>query len=462
MATVVGSIAPATQTVSAAVHQNSIIYDGEGELTKTLTTGQKASVSVSDSIINITVDGEKYGYYTTRCVGTCTIAADDLLHIFWHSGHYYVYDLRESGMFIKAYKDSSQKYCSEDTNGATEVLGTSTPNVNLHSSIIDGTYFYQYGKTGKKTLMTRAEFTNIVDPQPTEPDKPSQPDKPTEPDKPSNPDGPTVDIDSDTHVKFDGNFWWQKWENKEITWDQLLQVIWQNKWDIETDEVEEEVIYYIRNEKGEVVEEHHKKISHKTENGTGNGSATGNNTGNANVDGKEEGNGGISGTIDSSTHTDVNINKPIPIQVQIIGSTTTTTSTTASTTTDVRVEVTKPNKKGWVKIKLLFNDRCVSLIKFHRGKRIMKFNKLKFTNVENCGFIDETYNVYLLDKKNKKGKTCRLSTLPRNAKLRTQKRTIKGRYVSVQENKKRLARKATKPSANIIDLPAKDKAFNKK
>ena len=51
MATIIGSVAPATQTVQAAVYQSSIIYDGEGELTKTLTTGQKAAISVSDSII---------------------------------------------------------------------------------------------------------------------------------------------------------------------------------------------------------------------------------------------------------------------------------------------------------------------------------------------------------------------------------------------------------------------------
>ncbi|MCI8470204.1 MAG: hypothetical protein HFJ35_01700 [Clostridia bacterium] len=355
MATIIGSVAPATQTVQAAVYQSSIIYDGEGELTKTLTTGQKAAISVSDSIINITVDGEKYGYYNTKCVGTCTIAADDLLHIFWHTGHYYVYDLRESGMFIKAYKDSSQKYCSEDTNGATEVLGTSTPNVNLHSSIIDGTYFYQYGKTGKKALMTRSEFTNIVDPQPEEPNQPTEPENPDKPDKPTEPTQPTEPENPDKP------------------------------------------------------------------------------------------------TIDIT----ININKPI------LGSGNTTNALTKYPDRTVN---TKPNKRGWIKVKFyqggVSPKQYTSYTKFNKKKGIMTFNKLRFTKIVDCGYISETRNVYFL--KRKKGKICELYTLPRNAKRRTQMRKIPGKYVSVQKNTWGMATKATKSNGNIIDLVAKDKKFNKK
>ena len=160
----------------AAVTETGIAYDGNGEITKTLLNGKNAKVTLDGSIINITVDGEKYGYYNTICVGTCVISDDDLLHIFWHTGDYYVYDLYESGMYIlagysKVIGANISYYQVTDVNDAHIVKGTSAPNAAFHSCIIDKKYFYQYGQTGKKFLMTRKEFEEIVygkeDPTPT-------------------------------------------------------------------------------------------------------------------------------------------------------------------------------------------------------------------------------------------------------------------------------------------------------
>ena len=160
----------------AAVTETGIAYDGNGEITKTLLNGKNAKVTLDGSIINITVDGEKYGYYNTICVGTCVISDDDLLHIFWHTGDYYVYDLYESGMYIlagysKVTGANISYYQVTDVNDAHIVKGTSAPNAAFHSCIIDKKYFYQYGQTGKKFLMTRKEFEEIVygkeDPTPT-------------------------------------------------------------------------------------------------------------------------------------------------------------------------------------------------------------------------------------------------------------------------------------------------------
>ncbi len=160
----------------AAVTETGIAYDGNGEITKTLLNGKNAKVTLDGSIINITVDGEKYGYYNTICVGTCVISDDDLLHIFWHTGDYYVYDLYESGMYIlagysKVTGANISYYQVTDVNDTHIVKGTSAPNAAFHSCIIDKKYFYQYGKTGKKFLMTRKEFEEIVygkeDPTPT-------------------------------------------------------------------------------------------------------------------------------------------------------------------------------------------------------------------------------------------------------------------------------------------------------
>ena len=151
----------------AAVTETGIAYDGNGEITKTLLNGKNAKVTLDGSIINITVDGEKYGYYNTICVGTCVISDDDLLHIFWHTGDYYVYDLYESGMYIlagysKVTGANISYYQVTDVNDTHIVKGTSAPNAAFHSCIIDKKYFYQYGQTGKKFLMTRKEFEEIV------------------------------------------------------------------------------------------------------------------------------------------------------------------------------------------------------------------------------------------------------------------------------------------------------------
>lgn len=106
----------------------------------------------------------------------CVISDDDLLHIFWHTGDYYVYDLYESGMYIlagyrKVSGSSISYYQVTDVNDTHIVKGTSAPNAAFHSCIIDKKYFYQYGQTGKKLLMTRKQFEEIVngkeDPTPT-------------------------------------------------------------------------------------------------------------------------------------------------------------------------------------------------------------------------------------------------------------------------------------------------------
>ena len=52
------------EITKTAVPDSGIIYDGNGEITKTLLNGKNAKITVDGSIINITVDSEKYGYYS--------------------------------------------------------------------------------------------------------------------------------------------------------------------------------------------------------------------------------------------------------------------------------------------------------------------------------------------------------------------------------------------------------------
>ena len=151
----------------AAVTTSGIIYDSYGEISKTLLNGKSANVSVDNGILDLKVDGEKYGYYDTSVVGSCVISDDDLLHIIWHTGEYYVYDLYESGRFIlagyKSVSGSKISYYAASYGDKDIVYGSSAANASFHSSIIDKKYFYMYGKVGKKLLMTREEFNRIVD-----------------------------------------------------------------------------------------------------------------------------------------------------------------------------------------------------------------------------------------------------------------------------------------------------------
>lgn len=469
IATVFGGVVPATQ-VQAAVYREEnveIVYKGDGEVTKTLSTGQVANVSVDGGVMSIIVDGKKYGgTYQTPCVGSFTIAADDLLHVFWVTGgkeendrgNCFAYDLHEDGVYMKICRNAQQKYCAEDATGAIQVIGTSTRNAKLENKtpLIDNRYFYEYGKSMKQRLITREEFENIVNPQPDkEPDKPTEPTQPDNPTKPTQPDKPTIDIDSDTHIKFDFEFWWEKYTEGTITWEQLTEVVWKYNWKVESQVTEREVTYYFYDEEGKLIRTERELISSGTENGTGSGSSSESNNGNANYEEKEEGNGGVNGTIDSSTHTTININKPI------LGSGNTTNALTKYPDRTVN---TKPNKSGWIKVKFyqggVSPKQYTSYTKFNKKKGIMTFNKLRFTKMVDCGYISETRNVYFL--KRKKGKICELYTLPRNAKRRTQMRKIPGKYVSVQKNTWGMATKATKSNGNIIDLVAKDKKFNKK
>ena len=163
------------KNVKAAVTESGIIYDGNGEITKTLSNGKIAKVTLKGSVVKITVDGKEYDYEASEpSIGTCVIADDDLLHLYWDDGRYDPYDLYESGRYFTAgYSKVSGvniSYCDK-TNGKV-VFGTTVPNHAFHSCIVDKKYFYMSGQTGKKRLMTREQFEEIMnggkeDPTPT-------------------------------------------------------------------------------------------------------------------------------------------------------------------------------------------------------------------------------------------------------------------------------------------------------
>lgn len=175
-------VAEATE-VTSGVTSDGIIWGGRGTVTETLTIGKKATVTLTESVLNVKVDSTTYPYYDTQSVGSVAIGKDDLLHIYWHSGkegNYYCMDLW-TGNCIKAYKNkTNNKYCLAMNSNAYAVKGTSVLN-SVNTAIIDKEYFYENhymtsGSAKKERLITRSEFEKIwndkdpseeADPKPT-------------------------------------------------------------------------------------------------------------------------------------------------------------------------------------------------------------------------------------------------------------------------------------------------------
>lgn len=433
----------ANTTAQAAVEATSnIIYGGEGSVTKTLANGKTASVSVEGSIPTITVDGEKYGFYNKICTASVVISDDDLLHIFWHTGEYYVYDLYENARFIKAYKDASQKYCSEETLGATVVKGSSAANTSFNSCLIDNKYFYQYGKAGKKALMTRKEFEDIVDPQLPTP----TPNVPTPtPNVPTPTPTPvptrTPDIDFDIHTEFDITFWWTQYTSGKITWEQFTQIVWENKWEVKNQVTEKEETYYFYDESGKLVKTERILISNGTESGTGSGSAKEENKGKAEYEEKNSGNGGIHGTVD--TKGKVYINNPAVIGVS-------KAKTITKKVYPARVRTTASGKTIKLYAKGSSSKKWISSISFNKKKGKMNFNGYKQNKIKACGFIKGTTNVFFLKKNGK------LYSLPRIAKgklkKKRKKKLIAKNVISVQQDQYGFGVKATRKTGSVKSI----------
>lgn len=391
-----------TTTAEAAVTASGIIYDGEGEVTKTLSNGKTAEVSLANSIISITVSGEKYGYYSTSCVGTCVISDDDLLHIFWHTGHYYVYDLYESGCYILAgYKSVSGKnvsyYVVSDPSDTNIVKGTSAPNSLFHSCIIDKTYFYMYGQTMKKALMTRAEFEELVygttteTPEPTVPtEKPTvQPIvKPTE--APSTDDSTkpstTPDVEIDTEIKFDIEFWWEQYTAGKITWEQFSQIVWEEQWKVETSNTETETTYYFYDDEGKLIKTERVLHSTGSETGVGSGSAEVEVSGSANYQETNTGKGEVKGTASATTKIYVNSNA---------GS-----KSTCKTSKD-SWHVRRRTKKVQLTRTVNGKTGIVCTVYFNKKKGIAKFDGIKYKNIKYVGYTSKSRQIILLKKNGK-------------------------------------------------------------
>jgi len=431
-------VTPSTKQAKAAVSSNSVIYDGEGEISQTLANGKVAKTSIHNGVVSITVDDEKFAYESGVTAFTAVYGPDDILHLFWGTGRYDWYDLYENGKFGTCYKlFSSQMYCSQDyagTNLAYAVIGNSTANVNFHSCIWDSQYFFQEGKSGKKRLITRAEieaFDGDPTPAPTAVPTAAPTVAPTTAPTTAPTVAPTtapttaptvaptrtpdVEIDSHTEFKFDIDFWWQRYLEGTITWEQFTQITGNANWKVDTVYGEREVTYYFYNPDGTLARTERVLTGTKTEEGTGTVKVEETNAGEAKVEVKEQGNGEIHGTGTVDTQTKIYQNTPIKVQV--------TGKSTSSKTTKAKASyarVVNGKRVNLVKIKN-GSKGIICKVYFNKKKHIAKFDGITYKKVKYVGYTYKSRQIIMLKTngkvlivpraKGKIGKTYKAKTL---------------------------------------------------
>lgn len=335
--------------VAAAVVDGGIVTEGEGTLTQTLTNGKSVSVSLSNSVMSLTVDGQTWNYYDTPSVGTAVISDDDVLHVFWHSGHYYAFDLYEKDAYVMlGYNGVSQEnvdyYIVSKPNDPNNVLGTSAGMSNK-TCILDKKYFKMYGQVLKKRLITRAQLEELIygkkptptpstTPNPTAvptsaptedpivvptmeplptlvpptlpplptlsvPTKaPSPTLKPLPTQKPSSTPDVTIDTTIDWSQKTDYDIYleWQKNFAAQMTWYAFAQVVWGESWKEHASSITVSDTRYEYDENGNLIHQVTVSTSNTETTGQGGGTAGVQAGGTATVTGTENGAAHLTGS----------------------------------------------------------------------------------------------------------------------------------------------------------------------
>lgn len=398
--------------------------DAEDSFTTTLSSGESTTIKIVNSVLTIKVDATDYTFQIGNIKSTTDAAVvnekDGLLHILTLGGVYYVFDLY-TGVQIVAYRNSSNgKYCSSRNAYAYMVYG---------KSLINNTYFYELLSSNsvvRELLMTRAEFDAIVnggdpsvDPIPTQAPKPTDNPVPTQEPIPTvaptddpvptqapiptvapteNPVPTVAPIPTQTPditIKFDFEFWWEKYISGVITWEQFTQVMYQYQWRVDKTATEKETTYYFYDDKGNLIRTERILVSTGQETGSGNGSATITNKGDANVSVTEKGDGGVTGTVTVTTNKSA------------------TTKATTKKTTKKKAHARVVTSGSRIKLFTAKNKLHGWLI-FNRKTGKLNWNGYKMKGVKSAGFIQGSWNVivlmkngkvYKLPKKVAKGKT---------------------------------------------------------
>lgn len=257
-----------------------IITGGEGSIQKTLSTGESATVKVDDCRMTVTVGTATYKFRNGLAVtGMAVVSDDDLLHIFALSGKYYVVDLQHGSFItIEVWRNSSSWKYAAKSSASYEVFG---------SSIIDTKYFYErlaVNSVSRERLVTRSEFEAIANPKPENPtDEPKQEEPKQEEPKQEEPqkENPKPEeqktetkAEAEVEAKIDFNWWYNKYIDGSITWEQLMSILYQNNWTVQKQNSSTSTTTYFYDETGKLVKEETVVTGTETENGKETGTAT--------------------------------------------------------------------------------------------------------------------------------------------------------------------------------------------
>ena len=451
-------------TLTKATVNSDIICEGNGTILKVLANGKIANIEVKDSVINITVGSQRYGYYSSICVGSCMISDDDLLHIFWHSGQYYVYDLYESDMYFLAGSKGIDGtkinyYMVTDSEDKNIVKGSSASNVNFKSPIIDKRYFYMYGTPGKKELMTREEFNNIVRPVPTATPTPVPTATPT-PATPTpvptatptmaplptrTPDvqiNEEIKIDKDTHTEFDAKFWYNEYDKGKISWEQYCQMAASYGWTIGEETVSKKIIDRKFDANNNCYHEEETVVTYTKKTGNGTVNSTEKDNGKAEYEEETKGEGGVEGTVDTKEHEEIKRQEDIYVNNPNVVNGGNGGNKNIQSWSSHRKKM--KNGDEITKLVRTVNGKDGTVCKVKKSKKgVVKFDGITYKNVRKTYYTSKSRQIVLHEKK-------RIEIVARNQRDgRYVPKKISGNW-KVLTNKKGLANKITNGKVVIV------------
>ena len=432
----------------AAMTAGNVVYEGNGSL-----SCGSATLTLSNAVLTYT-GSTNIEYWKNPVAGTMVINQTDRLgHVFWYSGIYFVIDM-DNGTIIQAYKNSSNSYCIKSSG--TVVYGSSAYMATINTCIIDDEWFYQENMAKMQHLMTRAEFDRISKGEdltaPTQAPVPTNVPMPTLAPIPTSAPtqapvptvaptavptvapttvptvAPTTVPTSTPDITIDFEFWWKQYTTGKITWEQFTQIIWQNKWTVDSQTTEKETTYYFYDESGKLIRTERVLVSNKHEEGAGNGSASVSNNGKAEVDIKNEGVGGGKVTVKKSS---------------------TSKTTTKKTKKVINFHVKRHGKYVSLTRSVSGKTGVLCKVYFNKKKCIAKFNKITYKGIKYVGYTSKSRQIIL---RTKKGKVKVVARNKGAVGKQYTARTLKGTWVENVEDTRGLCTRVSNGKNKVMGV----------
>jgi len=380
---------------------------------------KKVTISIVNDVLTIKTDSYetklKYNNYIEYVDEAVVNSEDRLVHILLLGGMkqangnysngktYVVFDLDTSNVMLVYRNLENGKYCSSRNKNAYLVGG--------YSSINDK-YFYEKidGQSSRQRWLTRAEYDVIAAGGDPSIDSTTQAPATTTQAAPATTQTPATTQASATtqvapntdntikiHTEFDIDFWWQRYLEGLITWEQLENILWKYNWTSQEVSKDTSVTYYFYDENGRLVKEVTESTGTKTENGTGVGQATATASGSATVKIAENGSGNAKGvvntTIDNST-TIINNGSGNATVVQD------KKNFWETTRQGNKVKLWKTTVKT-INGKIESYRNNVSTAIFNEKKGTVKWNGKTYKKVKKCQFIKKSHRLLIVYKNGK-------------------------------------------------------------